>query len=182
MATMQERAELHKTIWKIANDLRGSVDGWDFKAYVLGSIFYRFISENICDYIHGLMKEAGQPDFDYATISDEMAEKIRQKMVEEKGYFILPSQLFQNVIKNSEGDENLNERLSQIFDDIEASAVGMPSEADLKGLFSDFAVDNTKIGATVIARNQLLFKVLKTVAQMDLIIQTMILLVTHTSS
>ena len=168
MATMQERAELHKTIWKIANDLRGSVDGWDFKAYVLGSIFYRFISENICDYIHGLMKEAGQLDFDYATISDEMAEKIRQKMVEEKGYFILPSQLFQNVIKNSEGDENLNERLSRIFDDIEASAVGMPSEADLKGLFSDFAVDNTKIGATVIARNQLLFKVLKTVAQMDL--------------
>ena len=97
MATMQERAELHKTIWKIANDLRGSIDGWEFKAYVLGSIFYRFISENICDYIHGLMKEAGQPDFNYATISDEMAENIRKKMVEEKGYFILPSQLFQNV-------------------------------------------------------------------------------------
>ena len=90
---MQERAELHKTIWKIANDLRGSVDGWEFKAYVLGSIFYRFISENICDYIHQLMKDAGQPDFDYANISDEMAENIRKKMVEEKGWFILPSQL-----------------------------------------------------------------------------------------
>ena len=165
---MQERAELHKTIWKIANDLRGSVDGWDFKAYVLGSIFYRFISESICDYIYQLMKEAGQPDFDYTTISDEMAERIRQKMVEEKGYFIKPSQLFQNVIKNSDSDENLNEHLSQIFHDIEASAVGTPSEDDLRGLFSDFAVDNTKIGATVIARNQLLSKVLKTVAQMDL--------------
>ena len=90
---MQERAELHKTIWKIANDLRGSVDGWEFKAYVLGSIFYRFISENICDYIHQLMKDAVQPDFDYANIGDEMAENIRKKMVEEKGWFILPSRL-----------------------------------------------------------------------------------------
>ena len=104
MSNQQERAELHKTIWKIANDLRGSVDGWEFKAYVLGSIFYRFISENICDYIHQLMKEAGQPDFDYCNISDEMAENIRQKMVEEKGYFILPSQLFQNVVKVADKD------------------------------------------------------------------------------
>ena len=85
MPNQQERAELHKTIWKIANDLRGSVDGGEFKAYVLGSIFYRFISEHICDYIHGIMKEAGQPDFDYTAISDEMAQNIRQKMVEEKG-------------------------------------------------------------------------------------------------
>ena len=114
MATQQERAELHKTIWKIANDLRGSVDGWDFKAYVLGSIFYRFISENICDYIHQLMTAAGQPDFDYKAINDTMAENIRQKMVEEKGYFILPSQLFQNVVKNCDKDENLNETLSFI--------------------------------------------------------------------
>ena len=115
MATQQERAELHKTIWKIANDLRGSVDGWEFKAYVLGSIFYRFISENICDYIHQLMDEAGQPDFDYTAIDDNMAENIRQKMVEEKGYFILPSQLFQNVAKNAGKDENLNEHLTNIF-------------------------------------------------------------------
>ena len=115
MATMQERAELHKTIWKIANDLRGSVDGWEFMAYVLGSIFYRFISENICDYIHQLMTEAGQPDFDYSKIDDAMAENIRQKMVEEKGYFILPSQLFQNVVARCEKDENLNETLSAIF-------------------------------------------------------------------
>ena len=95
MTNPNERAELHKTIWKIANDLRGSIDGWNFKAYVLGSIFYRFISENICDYIGQLMAELGQPDFDYAAMPDEQAINARTKMVEEKGYFILPSQLFQ---------------------------------------------------------------------------------------
>lgn len=168
MATKQERAELHKTIWKIAEDLRGAIDGSDFKAYVLGSIFYRFISENMCDYIKNIMADAGQPDFDYVAISDDMAEKIRKKMVEEKGYFILPSQLFQNVAKNADKDENLNEHLSNIFRSIEASANGTPSEEDLRGLFSDFAVDNAKLGGTVIKRNQLLAKVLKTVAAMDL--------------
>jgi len=168
MSNQQERAELHKTIWKIANDLRGSVDGWEFKAYVLGSIFYRFISENICDYIHQLMKDAGQPDFDYSQISDEMAENVRQKMVEEKGYFILPSQLFQNVVKVADKDENLNERLTHIFRSIENSAMGTASEDDLRGLFSDFAVDSASLGSTVIKRNQLLAKVLQTVSQMDL--------------
>ena len=168
MATQQERAELHKKIWKIANDLRGSVDGWEFKAYVLGSIFYRFISENICDYIQQLMKEAGQPDFDYTAIDDAKAENIRKKMVEEKGYFILPSQLFQNFIKTADKDENLNEHLSAIFRSIEASAVGTASEDDMRGLFSDFSVDSALLGSTVIKRNQLLAKVLKTVAAMDL--------------
>ena len=168
MATQQERAELHKTIWKIANELRGAVDGWEFKAYVLGSIFYRFISENICDYIHQLMAAAGQPDFDYTTISDDFAENIRKKMVEEKGYFILPSQLFQNVVKTAEKDENLNERLTNIFRSIEASAIGTPSEEDLRGLFSDFTVDNSALGSTVIKRNQLLARVLQAVSQMDL--------------
>lgn len=168
MATQQERAELHKTIWKIANDLRGSVDGWEFKAYVLGSIFYRFISENICDYIHHIMEEVGQPDFDYATISDAMAENIRQKMVEEKGYFILPSQLFQNVVQKADKDENLNEHLTSIFHSIEASAQGTASEDDLRGLFSDFAVDSQALGSTVIKRNQLLAKVLWAVSNMEL--------------
>ena len=168
MATQQERAELHRTIWKIANDLRGSVDGWEFKAYVLGSIFYRFISENICDYIHHIMEEVGQPDFDYATISDEMAENIRQKMVEEKGYFILPSQLFQNVVQKADKDENLNEHLTSIFRSVEASAQGTASEDDLRGLFSDFSVDNQALGSTVIKRNQLLAKVLWAVSQMEL--------------
>ena len=168
MANIQERAELHKTIWKIANDLRGSVDGWEFKAYVLGSIFYRFISENICDYIRSLMAEIGQPDFDYAAMSDNEAENIRRKMVEEKGYFILPSQLFQNVVRKADKDENLNEHLTAIFRSIEASAVGTPSEDDLRGLFSDFSVDSAALGSTVIKRNQLLAKVLQTVAQMEL--------------
>ena len=168
MTNVNERAELHKTIWKIANDLRGSVDGWEFKAYVLGSIFYRFISENICDYIHELMVKAGQPNFDYTTITDEMAERIRKKMVEEKGYFILPSQLFQNVVKTADKDENLNEKLTKIFRSIEASAQGTASEDDLRGLFSDFSVDSASLGSTVIKRNQLLAKVLKTVASMDL--------------
>ena len=168
MATNQERAELHKTIWKIANDLRGSVDGWEFKAYVLGSIFYRFISENMCDYIHQLMKDAGQPDFDYASISDEMADNIRQKMVEEKGYFILPSQLFQNVVLKADKDENLNEHLTNIFRSIEASAQGTASEDDLRGLFSDFSVDSQVLGSTVIKRNQLLTKVLWAVSNMEL--------------
>ena len=168
MSNQAERAELHKTIWKIANDLRGSVDGWEFKAYVLGSIFYRFISENICDYIHQLMKEAGQPDFNYAAIDDTMAENIRKKMVEEKGYFILPSQLFQNIVKTADKDENLNEKLTAIFRSIEASAIGSPSEDDLRGLFSDFSVESAALGSTVIKRNQLLAKVLKTVASMDL--------------
>ena len=168
MAIANERAELHKTIWKIANDLRGSVDGWEFKAYVLGSIFYRFISENICDYIHELMTEAGQPDFDYTSISDEMAENIRKRMVEEKGYFILPSQLFQNVVKTADKDDNLNEHLTEIFRSIEASAVGTASEEDLRGLFSDFSVDSALLGSTVIKRNQLLAKVLWSVSQMEL--------------
>lgn len=169
MASKKERDELHKTIWKIANDLRGAIDGWNFKAYVLGSIFYRFISENICDYIlHSYMEAIGQPDFDYTAISDEFAENVRKRMVEEKGYYIAPSQLFQNVVKNADKDENLNEHLSVIFRNIEASAKGTDSEENLRGLFSDFAVDNAELGSTVIKRNQLLAKVLKTVAQMNL--------------
>ena len=168
MATTNERAELHKTIWKIANDLRGAVDGWSFKAYILGSIFYRFISENMCDYIQQLMKDVGQPDFDYSKMNDEMAENIRKKMVEEKGYFILPSQLFQNVVANAEKDENLNETLARNFKAIEASAIGTASEENVRGLFGDFLVDNTELGSTVIKRNQLLAKVLKAVSEMNL--------------
>lgn len=168
MATQQERAELHKTIWKIANDLRGSVDGWEFKAYVLGSIFYRFISENICDYFNQRMHEAGYPDFSYAEASDEMAAGGKQDAVQTKGFFMLPSQLFQNVVKTAEKDENLNEHLSAIFRSIEASAVGTDSEDDLRGLFSDFTVDSQALGSTVIKRNQLLAKVLRTVETMNL--------------
>ena len=165
---MQERAELHKTIWKIANDLRGSVDGWEFKAYVLGSIFYRFISENICDYFNQRMHELGYADFDYANMKDEEAQGGKNDAVQTKGFFMLPSQLFQNVVKGADKDENLNEHLTAIFRSIEASAQGTESEDDLRGLFSDFSVDSQALGSTVIKRNQLLAKVLKTVATMDL--------------
>ena len=165
---MQERAELHKTIWKIANDLRGSVDGWEFKAYVLGSIFYRFISENICDYFNQRMHELGYADFNYAEMKDEEAQGGKNDAVQTKGFFMLPSQLFQNVVKTADKDENLNEHLTAIFRSIEASAQGTESEDDLRGLFSDFSVDSQALGSTVIKRNQLLAKVLKTVATMDL--------------
>lgn len=168
MANQTERAELHKTIWKIANDLRGSVDGWEFKAYVLGSIFYRFISENICDYFNKRMHDAGYPDFDYVNMSDEQAAAGKNDAVQTKGFFMLPSQLFQNVVKNCDKDENLNEHLTAIFRAIEASAQGTESEDDLRGLFSDFSVDSASLGSTVIKRNQLLAKVLKTVATMVL--------------
>lgn len=165
---MQERAELHKTIWKIANDLRGSVDGWEFKSYVLGSIFYRFISENICDYFNKRMHDFGYPDFNYVDMDDEQAMGGKDDAVQTKGFFILPSQLFQNVVKTAEKDENLNEHLTAIFRSIEGSAVGTASEEDLLGLFSDFSVDSAALGSTVIKRNQLLAKVLKTVAAMEL--------------
>ena len=165
---MQERAELHKTIWKIANDLRGSVDGWEFKAYVLGSIFYRFISENICDYFNQRMHDLGYTDFNYADMKDEEAQGGKNDAVQTKGFFMLPSQLFQNVVKTADKDENLNEHLTSIFRSIEASAQGTASEEDLRGLFSDFSVDSQTLGSTVIKRNQLLAKVLKTVATMDL--------------
>ena len=168
MATMQERAELHKTIWKIANDLRGSVDGWEFKAYVLGSIFYRFISENICDYFNQRMHDFGYADFNYAEMKDDEAQGGKNDAVQTKGFFMLPSQLFQNVVKTADKDENLNEHLTAIFRSIEASAQGTESEDDLRGLFSDFSVDSQALGSTVIKRNQLLAKVLKTVATMDL--------------
>ena len=168
MATTIHQQELHKTIWDIANNLRGKVDGWDFKAYVLGTLFYRYISENLTEYINQLQAEAGIENFDYAELDDETAQDAVKQMVEEKGYFILPSQLFKNVAKNAAQDQNLNETLSKIFRAIEASAIGTPAEDDLKGLFSDFIVDNTKLGANVTARNSVLAKVLTSVAGMEI--------------
>lgn len=128
-----QRAELHKTIWRIANDLRGSVDGWDFKSYVLGMLFYRFISENLTAYINKLEREAGAKDFDYAKLSDKDAEFGRKETVAEKGFYILPSELFENVRRRAARDENLNETLERTFNNIEGSAVGSDSEDDLKG-------------------------------------------------
>jgi type I restriction enzyme M protein len=135
-----QRAELHKTIWRIANDLRGSVDGWDFKSYVLGMLFYRFISENLAVYLNEQERKAGNPDFDYAHLSHQEAEYGRAETVAEKGFFILPGDLFVNVRAKAEGDPNLNETLARVFRNIEASAVGADSEDDLKGLFDDLDV------------------------------------------
>ena len=164
----QERAELHRTIWNIANDLRGSVDGWDFKQYVLGMLFYRYISENLTDYINRGEHEAGNQDFDYAKLTDSEAEEARMDLVHTKGFFILPSELFENVIKIAAGDENLNETLDNVFRNIESSAQGAPSEDDFKGLFDDIDVNSNKLGGTVAKRNEKLVKLMNGVGQMKL--------------
>lgn len=164
----KEREELHKAIWNIANGLRGSVDGWDFKQYVLGFMFYRYISENIANYINHDEHEAGNPDFDYAELSDEDAEEARADMVKTKGFFILPSQLFVNVRKRADKDENLNETLEQVFKSIENSAQGTESEDDFKGLFDDIDVNSNKLGATVAKRNDKLVMLLNGIGDMKL--------------
>ncbi|MDE7120974.1 MAG: type I restriction-modification system subunit M [Oscillospiraceae bacterium] len=169
----QERDELHRAIWAIADELRGAVDGWDFKNYVLGTMFYRYISENMEDYINQGEIEAGNPDFDYSKMSDADAEEARQGLVEEKGFFILPSELFCNITKKSNSDiewakEHLNEVLEHVFDNIENSAKGSESESDFAGLFDDFDVNSNKLGATVAKRNEKLTKLLNGVADMKL--------------
>ena len=168
MSNEQQRTELHRTIWNIADELRGAVGGWEFKAYVLGTLFYRFISENLTDYINRLQQEAGVEGFDYADMDDEEAAPAKDQIVQEKGFFILPSQLFINVCKRCEHDENLNMTLSKIFHDIEGSAIGTESEDDMKGLFNDFNVDNSQLGADVKTRNKLIAKVLLKVRDMNL--------------
>lgn len=163
-----ERAELHKTIWRIANALRGSVDGWDFKSYVLGMLFYRFISENLTDYLNKQEREAGEPDFDYARLSDEDAENGRKETVDEKGFYILPTELFANVRKRAQDDLNLNEILSRVFANIEDSATDTDSEDKFKGLFDDLDVDSPKLGSTVIERNEKLVKLLDAIGDLPL--------------
>jgi type I restriction enzyme M protein len=134
MTSTQQRAELQRQIWQIANDVRGSVDGWDFKQYVLGTLFYRFISENFANYIEG-----GDESVNYAGLSDErMTDDIKDDAIKTKGYFIYPSQLFANIATDANTNENLNTDLAAIFSAIESSANGYPSEVDIKGLFADF--------------------------------------------
>lgn len=162
----REREELHKTIWKIANELRGSVDGWDFKQYVLGLLFYRFISENIENYVNENQRKAGIKDFKYRNISDEEALLGKSQILEEKGLFILPSELFCNVRKNADKNENLNVVISNIFNNIESSARGSASEDDVKGLFDDFTIDN-KLGNTVDERNEKLVKLLNAIGDLN---------------
>ncbi len=163
-----ERAHLHSTIWKIANDLRGSVDGWDFKQYVLGILFYRFISENLASYINQEERKTGASDFNYVTLSDDAAEFGRIDTVQEKGFFILPSELFENVNNKAKNDANLNETLSGVFRNIENSANGTDSEDDIRGLFDDIDVNSNKLGPTVAKRNERLVKLLNAVGELNL--------------
>lgn len=164
----QERAELHRAIWQIANDLRGSVDGWDFKQYVLGMLFYRFISENLTIYINEDERRSGKKDFDYAKLSDKEAEFGRADTVKEKGFYILPSELFINVREHARNDANLNETLAAVFRNIENSAKGASSEDDLKGLFDDLDVNSNKLGGTVEQRNKKLAKLLDAIGDLRL--------------
>ena len=162
----REREELHKTIWKIANELRGSVDGWDFKQYVLGLLFYRFISENIENYVNENQRKSGIKGFKYRDISDEEALLGKTQILEEKGFFILPSELFCNIKKGADKNENLNVVISNVFNNIEASARGTASEDDVKGLFDDFTIDN-KLGNTVDERNEKLIKLLNAIGDLN---------------
>ena len=164
----QERAELHRAIWAIADDLRGAVDGWDFKSYVLGAMFYRYISENFAAYINAGEIEAGNASFDYAKMSDAEAEEAKAGLIEEKGFFILPSELFCNVHARAASDENLNETLERVFTHIEDSAKGSEAEGNFAGLFDDFDVNSNKLGSTVAKRNERLAKILNGVADMNL--------------
>ena len=168
MAKEQERDELHRAIWQIANDLRGSVDGWDFKAYVLGMLFYRFISENLSSYLNKEEQRTGNTKFNYTDISDTDAEFGRADTLKEKGFYILPSELFVNVRKKAKTDENLNETLSRVFKNIENSAKGTESEDDLKGLFDDIDINSNKLGGSVQRRNEQLTKIIDSIGGLKL--------------
>jgi len=163
MTSTQQRKELQRQIWQIANDVRGSVDGWDFKQYVLGTLFYRFISENFSLYIEG-----GDETINYAALPDDViTPEIKEDAIKTKGYFIYPSQLFENIVNNANDNPNLNTDLAAIFTAIESSANGYPSEPDIKGLFADFDTTSNRLGNTVVDKNSRLSAVLKGVAGLN---------------
>lgn len=163
MSEQAQRQELHRKIWAIADDVRGAVDGWDFKQYILGILFYRFISENFKNYIEG-----GDPDINYEEVPEELiTDDIKDDAVKTKGYFIYPSQLFSNVVKQARSNENLNTYLKDVFDAIESSAVGYDSEHDIKGLFDDVDTRSNRLGNTVTERNQRLADILEGIASLD---------------
>ncbi len=168
MSPTDERANLHRTIWQVANDLRGSVDGWDFKAYVLGMLFYRFISEHIIAFVKQVQAEAGSSDFDYSQLPDAEAESQSKYLVNTLGFFIRPSDLFSNVREHAPYDQNLNETLARVFQNIEASAVGTKSEDDMKGLFADIDTNSPKLGNTIAQRNDKLTKLLNAIGDLEL--------------
>ena len=164
----KQRNELHKTIWSIANELRGSVDGWDFKAYVLITLFYRFISEDITSYINAQEAQG----FDYATLDDKTAQNAKDALVKAKGYFILPSELFSSLVAKIKNDSTfaqneLNQELKRIFQAIEGSALGAPSERNFKFLFDDFKFNDKALGNSLIEQNKKLAKVLFAIDALD---------------
>ena len=163
MTKQQQRQELHSKIWKIANDVRGAVDGWDFKQYILGALFYRFISENFASFF-----EEADASIDYAQLDEKLITKdIKDDAIKSKGYFIYPSQLFVNVVNNADDNDELNTDIAKIFAEIESSASGYDSENDIKGLFADFDTTNNRLGSTVTDKNERLAAVLKGVAKLD---------------
>jgi len=164
MSSAQQRAAIQSQIWKIANDVRGSVDGWDFKQYVLGTLFYRFISENFSSYIEG-----GDESVNYAQLTDDIiTDAIKDDAIKTKGYFIYPTQLFSNIAQNANTNESLNTDLAAIFSAIESSANGYPSESDIKGLFADFDTTSNRLGNTVVDKNTRLAAVIKGVEGLNL--------------
>jgi type I restriction enzyme M protein len=157
MTSTQQRDELQRQIWQIANEVRGSVDGWDFKQYVLGTLFYRFISENFSNYIEG-----GDESINYASLPDDViTPEIKEDAIKTKGYFVYPSELFVNIVNHCDENPNLNTDLKAIFDAIENSAIGFDSEEDIKGLFADFDTTSNRLGNTVVEKNSRLCAVLK---------------------
>lgn len=163
MSSVAQRAKLQSKIWKIANEVRGSVDGWDFKQYVLGTLFYRFISENFSNYIEG-----GDDSINYAGLDDSIITKeIKEDAIKTKGYFIYPSQLFSGIARDANTNDSLNTDLKTIFDSIESSANGYPSEQDIKGLFADFDTTSNRLGNTVKEKNSRLAAVIKGVEGLD---------------
>ncbi|TVL79834.1 type I restriction-modification system subunit M [Brachyspira hyodysenteriae] len=172
-----QRDELHSKIWKIADDLRGSVDGWDFKQYVLGMLFYRYISEHLANYINKNEWDSGNKEFNYADLDDKDVEDIKSDIITEQGFFIYPSELFENIRKeannqinkeDSKDKHNLNERLQKIFKDIENSAKGTRSDKKIEGLFDDIDVNSNKLGPTVLKRNERLIKLINGIADIEL--------------
>lgn len=162
-----QRAALHKAIWGIADEVRGAVDGWDFKMYILGFLFYRFISEDLAEFVDAGEHESGDLDFSYAALSDDEAFEARDGIIEEKGYFLLPSELFANVTARCDRDPDLNETLKSIFDHIEGSSIGTRSEKSFRGLFDDIDLNSSKLGNGVSERNQRLVKIMKGIASLD---------------
>ncbi len=161
------RTELFKTIWNIADKLRGAVDGWDFRQFILGMIFYRYLSENLTSYINA-NEQALDPNFNYAALKDEEAQMAKEALLEEKGYFIPPSGLFSNVLKRADKDDSLNTTLNQIFQNIEASSLEGGACENFKGLFADLDMNSDKLGKSLKEKNEKIISLLKAVGGMQI--------------